>query len=142
MSVKAAGLKVDSTHAGAKINNGKWKLQNVGSSTGNCYMRIWSSDASSDIDTNVVATSQAVDMSTISSSASEYVIFNFDSEQTLADGYVVGVFTKDITDGTGSKYLSVISSNWSGLWILFKSLVPIKSGYWKNISRLRFTEKR
>ena len=67
-------------------------------------MRVWNSSASSDIDTNVEATSQAVDMSTISGSF-EYITFTFDNAVTLGNGYIVGIFTKDISDGSTSKNL-------------------------------------
>ena len=100
---KACGVKIINTdHNGKKIINGKWKLKREGTLTGNCYMRVWNSTASSDVDTNVEATSQAVDMSTLPTSHG-YVTFNFDSEVTLSNGYVIGIFTKDITDGSSSK---------------------------------------
>ena len=120
VAVNASGVKLsDSTFNGKKLINGKWKLNNEdGTATGNCYMRVWNrtDGGTSTVDDGIIATSEPIDMATIGLDE-EFITFTFASEVTLQQGYIIGVFTKDITDGTSGndgKQLRIKHSNDTG----------------------------
>ncbi len=122
-SSKAFGMKlVDTSHDGHSIKQATFSLKGVGSITGNAYCKVWSSSASGDITANVVATSEAVDVSTISTSAYEQVLFTFEDPVKLYNGYIVAVQYTDSSGGSSSKHLafgefhngsSTIESGWN-----------------------------
>jgi hypothetical protein len=113
-SVKACGQSFTCTPA-ITLDSAKFFLKRINSPTGNCYAKLYSHSGTygtNSVPNILLATSDAIDVTTISDSAQSLVTFNFSGAERVAlspSTYYVVVF--DYAGGTVSNKINVGRGN-------------------------------